>query len=70
MWHIKDEDEYHEDSILAGTNTVSNMKSLQLPEYGIKKPVTYRKCPQNEKVRAINYNSNTKVSYGKNMKIE
>ncbi|XP_074650193.1 DDB1- and CUL4-associated factor 12-like [Tubulanus polymorphus] len=48
LWCVKDDEDSY----------VSNMKSLQVPEYTIKKPLTIKACDNAEKVRALAYNEN------------
>jgi len=49
LWCVKDDDD----------STVSGMKSLQVPEYAVHKPVVVKECSRAEKVRALAYNDNT-----------
>ncbi|XP_013378753.1 DDB1- and CUL4-associated factor 12 [Lingula anatina] len=46
LWQVKDDDD----------GSVSKLKSLQVPEYVISKPVAVRQCRRAEKVRALAYN--------------
>ncbi|XP_064648776.1 DDB1- and CUL4-associated factor 12-like [Lineus longissimus] len=46
LWCVKDTEDCD----------ISRMKSLQVPEYSIKKPTLIKKCHQAEKVRALAYN--------------
>ena len=52
LWSIKDE---------AESGTTSRMKSLQVPEYDVTKPVVVRTCKKAEKVRALAINDDSKV---------
>lgn len=54
LWCIKDEEE---------SGTTSRLKSLQVPEYYVTKPVVIRTCKKAEKVRAIAVNDDAKVKY-------
>ena len=53
LWSIKDEEE---------SGTTSRMKSLQVPEYDVTKPVVIRTCKKAEKVRALAINDDSKVN--------
>ena len=52
LWMVKDEED----------ELTSRMKSLQVPEYAVMKPVCVKVCRKAEKVRALAFNNNTQVS--------
>ncbi len=52
LWCIKDEEE---------SGSTSRMKSLQVPEYVVTKPIIRKSCKKAEKVRALAVNEPAKV---------